>query len=116
MKRPSSRSSTKPRPRKSGTKPRRPDPPQLVATYDVEPLDPWLMCGPDTTVTELWKVRERRDKETHFHLVYFDRYGWYCEHGRNCSAVLEVRRVVRIMSANAPRPRSTGKTGARKRK
>ena len=73
------------------------------SSYVLEPLDPWLMCGPDTTVTELWKVRERRDKEIHIHLVYFDRYGWYCEHGRGCAAVAEVRRVVReIGTASAP--------------
>jgi hypothetical protein len=86
------------------------------SSYVLEPLDPWLMCGPDTTVTELWKVRERRDEETRFHLVYFDRYGWYCEHGRGCGAVSEVRRVVRTMSANAPRPKNSGRAGARKRK
>jgi len=90
--------------------------PQVPSTYDAEPLDPWLQCGPDTTVTELWRVWERRDKETTLHLVYFDRYGWYCEHGRGCKAVAEVRRIVRTMSANAPRPRSSGKTRARKRK
>jgi hypothetical protein len=84
--------------------------------YELEPLDPWLMCGPDTTVTELWRVLERREQETHYHLVYFDRYGWYCEHGRGCGAVSEVRKVVRTMSANAPRPSSPVKAGTRKRK
>lgn len=88
----------------------------IAPSYALEPLDPWLMCGPDTTVTELWKVRERGEKDTVFHLVYFDRYGWYCEHGRGCKAVAEVRRVVRTMSANAPRPKSSGKARARKRK
>jgi len=90
--------------------------PQVGSSYDFEPLNPWLQCGPDTTVTELWKVWERREKEITLHLVYFDRYGWYCEHGRSCKAVAEVRRVVRTMSADAPRPRSSGKTRARKRK
>lgn len=90
--------------------------PQLPASYELEPLNPWLQCGPDTTVTELWKVWERRDKEATLHLVYCDRYGWYCEHGANCKAVAEVRKVVRTMSANAPRPRSSGTTRARKRK
>ena len=85
-------------------------------SYDLEPLDPWLTCGPDTTVTELWKVCERRADGRQMHLVYFDRYGWYCEHGRNCPVVAEVRRVVRTMSANAPRPKRSGKARARKRK
>ncbi len=85
-------------------------------SYVLEPLNPWLMCGPDTTVTELWKVRERREKEIQFHLVYFDRYGWYCEHGRNCKAVAEVRRVVRGMSTKVPAPKSSGKTRGRRGK
>ncbi|MEO8945328.1 MAG: hypothetical protein ABI338_02435, partial [Gemmatimonadaceae bacterium] len=90
--------------------------PPESSTYKFEPLNPWLMCGPDTTVTELWKVRERRDKETRYHLVYFDRYGWYCEHGAACEAVAEVRRIVRTvrtMSADSPRRRSTGDAGKR---
>jgi len=87
-----------------------------LASYHLEPLDPWLMCGPDTTVTELWKVRERRERDIQYHLVYFDRYGWYCEHGAGCKAVAEVRRVVRATSANGTRPKSSGKARARKRK
>ena len=74
------------------------------------------MCGPDTTVTELWKVREHSENEVLVHLVYFDRYGWYCEHGRACMAVAEVRQAVRTMSANAPRPKTTGKSRKRKRR
>jgi hypothetical protein len=90
--------------------------PSEPPSYELEPLDPWLNCGPDTTVTELWKVRERQGAERRIHLVYFDRYGWYCEHGRSCPAVAEVRKVVRTMSANAPRPQGSGKPRARKRK
>jgi hypothetical protein len=102
----------RPKARKAGRK----NPVEVPPSYELEPLDPWLMCGPDTTVTELWRVVERQEREKQIHLVYFDRYGWYCEHGRGCKAVAEVRRVVRTMSANAPRPRSSGKAGARKRK
>ncbi len=116
MKPPARRSRSKNGVRKAASKTRRKIASPVAPSYHLEPLDPWLMCGPDTTVTELWKVRERRDKDTLFHLVYFDRYGWYCEHGRHCTAVAEVRQVVRIMSAHAPRPGGTGKTGARKRK
>jgi hypothetical protein len=25
------------------------------------------------------------------HLVFLDRHGWYCEHGRDCPAVKQVR-------------------------
>lgn len=90
----------------------------IAPKYVLHPLDPWVMCGPDTTVTELWKVREGRAKEARFHLVYFDRYGWYCEHGRGCKAVAEVRRAVRAMSANAARPKTkrSGKAATRKRR
>jgi hypothetical protein len=95
---------------------RKPVPVEKTPEYTLEPLNPWLQCGPDTSVTELWKVRERDEKETILHLVYFDRYGWYCEHGRSCKAVAEVRRVVRTMSAIAPRPKSSAKSRARKRK
>ena len=116
MKRAGSRSKARSAVRKSALKSRQAKAEVAPASYELEPLNPWLMCGPDTTVTELWKVRERREKETHFHLVYFDRYGWYCEHGVSCKAVAEVRRVVRTMSADAPRPSSSGKTGKRKKK
>lgn len=90
--------------------------PAVPPSYEFEPLNPWLMCGPDTTVTELWKVWERQEDHATLHLVYFDRYGWYCEHGAGCKAIAEVRRIVRTMSANAPRPRSPGKARQRKRK
>ena len=58
----------------------------------VVPLDPWLHCGPDTSVTELWRVKEMVGRLTTYHLVFFDKHGWYCEHGRGCSAVADVRR------------------------
>ena len=67
----------------------------------MEPRDPWLMCGPDTSVRELWRAVERVGAELRFHLVFEDRYGWYCEHGRTCPAVGEVRKVVREMAAAA---------------
>lgn len=74
----------------------RPTPPRSVA---IEPLDPWLTCGPDTSVRELWRVRESAGGETTFHLVFFDKYGWYCEHGRGCPAVTDVRRLIRDLGA-----------------
>jgi len=30
------------------------------------------------------------------HLVYLDRHGWYCFHGRTCPAVTDVHRELRI--------------------
>jgi hypothetical protein len=32
------------------------------------------------------------DGVTSSHLVFFDRHGWYCEHGRDCPAVAAVRK------------------------
>jgi len=65
---------------------------------EAEPREPWLLCGPDTTVEELWRVVERGDEGPPvYHLVFFDRHGWYCEHGRQCPAVGVVRQLVRAM-------------------
>ena len=68
-------------------------------SVSIEPLDPWLTCGPDTSVRELWRVEESVGGETTFHLVFFDKYGWYCEHGRGCPAVTDVRRLIRDLGA-----------------
>lgn len=85
--------------------------------FVVEPLDPWLMCGPDTAVQELWRAREQTGREVVYHLVFFDRYGWYCEHGRSCAAVAEVRRAVREMRAAiaATRHRTATRRSRKKR-
>jgi hypothetical protein len=66
-----------------------------VRSVTIEPLDPWLMCGPDTSVRELWRVKEVVGGMRVFHLVFFDKYGWYCEHGRECRAVTDVRRLMK---------------------
>jgi hypothetical protein len=29
------------------------------------------------------------------HLVFFDRHGWYCEHGKQCAAVTDVRKFIK---------------------
>ena len=84
--------------------------------YVLQPLDPWLSCGPDTTVTELWKVLERRGTEKRIHLVYFDRYGWYCEHGRNCAAVPEVRRAARAVIESMSAAARSSSVRSRKRR
>jgi hypothetical protein len=59
--------------------------------YRVRPLDPVRKCGPATSVQQLLRVDERSDEGIRAHLVYFDRHGWYCEHGRNCTAVAVAR-------------------------
>jgi hypothetical protein len=58
----------------------------------IKALDPFVKCGPGTSVTELYRVDEAIDGRTTVHLVFFDRHGWYCEHGRSCRAVEDVRR------------------------
>jgi len=57
----------------------------------VRALDPFQRCGPRTSVVHLVRVDERLDGESSVHLVFFDRHGWYCEHGKACRAVDDVR-------------------------
>ena len=55
--------------------------------FGVEELDPRSKCGPSTSVQRLLRVREKGERGELTHLVFFDRHGWYCEHGKNCTAV-----------------------------
>ncbi|HEU4748366.1 MAG TPA: hypothetical protein VFS56_07670 [Gemmatimonadaceae bacterium] len=61
----------------------------------VKPMDPAAMCGAGTSVTRLFKVEERLDQTRIHHLVFFDRHGWYCEHGKQCQAVKDVRKFAK---------------------
>ncbi|MES2179251.1 MAG: hypothetical protein V4550_15440 [Gemmatimonadota bacterium] len=63
--------------------------------FDVRPLDPQQMCGARTSVECLLRVTERQEGLVHHHLVYFDRHGWYCDHGPACPAVFAARRSLR---------------------
>ena len=58
-----------------------------VVTVAVRALDPLRKCGPNTTVQLMYRVDESVDGRRTAHLVFFDRHGWYCEHGRTCPAV-----------------------------
>jgi ATPase subunit of ABC transporter with duplicated ATPase domains len=58
-----------------------------VVRVVVKPLEPQAKCGAGTSVQSLFRVDETVDGRTTTHLVFFDRHGWYCEHGRNCPAV-----------------------------
>ena len=58
----------------------------------VKSLDPLRKCGPKTTVQFLYRVDEQVDGRSTPHLVFFDRHGWYCEHGRSCPAVGHARK------------------------
>ena len=58
----------------------------------IKPLDPLRKCGPNTSVQFLYRVDESVDGRSTAHLVFFDRHGWYCEHGRTCPAVGHARK------------------------
>ena len=59
----------------------------------VRELDPHAKCGPGTTVEHLYRVDELMGDRRTTHLVFLDRHGWYCEHGRGCPAVGEARKL-----------------------
>ena len=61
--------------------------PAPVVRVVVKPLEPQAKCGVGTSVQYLFRVDETVDGRLTTHLVFFDRHGWYCEHGRNCPAV-----------------------------
>ena len=58
----------------------------------VRELDPQRKCGDGTSVQFLYRVDETVDGRATAHLVFFDRHGWYCEHGRTCPAVAHARK------------------------
>ena len=53
------------------------------------------MCGKGTSVERVFRVEEKTEKSKIAHLVFFDRHGWYCEHGAQCPAVSDVRKFIR---------------------
>ena len=57
--------------------------------------DPCLLCGKDTSVERVFRVEEKLGKSKVMHLVFFDRHGWYCEHGVKCLAVADVKKFIR---------------------
>lgn len=66
-------------------------PAEPVRAVKIKELDPLVKCGPATSVQHLFRVEERDGRASAFHLVFFDRHGWYCEHGRGCRAVDDLR-------------------------
>lgn len=65
-------------------------------TYHVRELDPLAKCGHGTSVQKLYRVDERVDGLVRPHLVFFDRHGWYCDHGRDCPAVSQARKCTDV--------------------
>lgn len=65
------------------------------ARFDVRALDHVKKCGPGTSVQALFRVDEHSVGVSRTHLVFYDRHGWYCEHGRDCPAVPHAQREAR---------------------
>ena len=68
-------------------------------TVKIKELNAQGKCGPGTSVVHLFRVDEVRDGTPAVHLVFFDRHGWYCEHGRSCHAVDDVRKLAGSLAA-----------------
>jgi hypothetical protein len=79
------------RARKVGKRPT----PAISRDVRVREKDPRLVCGKGTAVARVFRVEERIRDERVTHLVFFDRHGWYCEHGRQCAAVTDVRKYIK---------------------
>jgi hypothetical protein len=75
-------------------------PPERVVK--IKSLDPFVRCGPGTSVEQLYRVDERVDGRATVHLVFFDQYGWYCVHGRGCGAVADVHQELRAQRRSVP--------------
>jgi hypothetical protein len=74
---------------------RRKEKAEVKRSVRIKPMDPTQMCGKGTSVTQLYRVEERLDETRIHHLVFFDRHGWYCEHGKQCGVVKDVQQFTR---------------------
>lgn len=63
-----------------------------VELMRIRELDPQAACGEGTTVMQLFRVDDLPFGDDTTHLVFYDRHGWYCAHGRECPAVAAVRK------------------------
>jgi hypothetical protein len=62
--------------------------------FRVKELDAQQKCGVGTSVERLFRVDETADGLARAHLVFMDRrHGWYCEHGVECPAVSQAKRI-----------------------
>lgn len=70
-----------------------PDKAPLPREIFIKALDPLRKCGPNTSVRHMFRVDESiGGAHAATHLVFYDRHGWYCVHGRACQAVEDVRK------------------------
>lgn len=79
------------------TKPAGAKAPPAAPVFAIRELDPLRICGGATSVVQLFRADEVSTASTaakgrQIHLVFNDRHGWYCEHGRSCHAVSAVMR------------------------
>ena len=66
----------------------------LSAQFRVRELNAQEKCGRSTSVERLFRVDETADGAAKAHLVFLDRrHGWYCEHGVECPAVGQAKRI-----------------------
>jgi len=84
---------SRPAPRARGARGRSRATPQPIRVVKIKELNAQGKCGPGTSVVHLFRVDEVCDGAAAVHLVFFDRHGWYCEHGRSCPAVDDVRKM-----------------------
>ena len=64
------------------------------AQFRVKELNAQQKCGQGTSVERLFRVDETADGSAKAHLVFLDRrHGWYCEHGVECPAVGQAKRI-----------------------
>jgi hypothetical protein len=62
--------------------------------FRVKELNAQQKCGLGTSVERLFRVDETTEGLARAHLVFLDRrHGWYCEHGVECPAVAQARRI-----------------------
>lgn len=78
----------------------------MLRLVKIRELDPYVRCGQGTSVEQLYRVEESLDGRRTVHVVYLDRHGWYCFHGRSCPAVTDVHRELRQTSKTAVRARA----------
>ena len=58
----------------------------------IREIDPRTKCGTGTTVMQLFRVDDLPEDAPRVHMVFHDRHGWYCQHGRECPAVAALLR------------------------
>jgi hypothetical protein len=80
--------------RSKGKATKKPLPPPPVSTFHVRELDPLQKCGAGTSVQRMFRIDETNGGVVKPHLVFYDKHGLYCEHGRDCPAVPHARSVM----------------------